>query len=377
MSRMIFIYTGKLADDPRAGSAVRPVRMLEAFKGIGYEVVEVSGHSGDRKREYRRLRSAIRNGTSFEFCYLETTTMPMALGDPGHLPARPFLDIRFLEFLKENGIPVFPYYRDARWAEPTYGKRLGFLRRVAALWFYRFEFGRLCRCARTLYLPSSGLKKYLPSLDFPAEVLPPGCIPDPLPSPPLDGVLRILYVGGVSGPVYDLGELLEVVRGDGDLKLVVVCRKEESAKLRGLCAGIPNVRIINKTAGEVAEEYAGAHIASVFLAPTEYFSIAMPVKLFEAVGYGVPLLARSGTAAGEFVEREGLGWVADGPAQALEFLRRLRERPAELEAARLRVREASARHSWTERARQVARAANPGRAGSIGSRSSKIGSGKE
>ncbi len=355
MPKMIFIYTGRLSDDPKAGSAVRPVRMLEAFKEIGYDIAEVTGYSAERKKTIAALRKEIRGGVKYDFCYMETTTMPIALGDPGHLPVRPFLDLRFISFLKRNVIPVFVFYRDCHWRFPMYGRNIGPIKKRAALAFYRMEFFWLDRNCDVMYLPAFPMDRYLPRGSRRIEILPPGCVPVPHGFSPHAGCLEILYVGGVTPPIYTLDGLLETVRSSPFLRLSIVCREAEAASLKQICLEIPNVRILHLNTAETRECYLQADVASLFLEPGEYFSMTLPVKLFEAIGYGVPILARSGTESGRFVAENGLGWVASGPEEARAVLRRLSERPEELEAARLRVREASARHTWAERARQVAR----------------------
>ncbi len=363
MPSMIFLYTGRLSEDPKSGSAVRPVKMLEAFKEIGFEVAEITGYSADRARGYAKIRRKIREGKAYDFCYIETTTMPMALGDPGHLPLRPVMDIRFISRLKRLRIPVLLFYRDIHWVFPTYGTRTSVWKRAAALLFYKAEFKKLVSMCDAFFLPSTRMERYLPIKPPVIEVLPPGSAPISLDRKPGSSGLGLLYVGGVTPPIYDLSELLEVVSGEQNLHLTIVCREAESAGLKERCAGETGVRILHHSAAELAEDYRTADIASLFLGPSEYFAMAMPIKLFEAIGYGVPVLAREGTAAGDFVAREGVGWVASGLEEARAILRRLAGNPGELEAMRRKVREAAPRHSWAERARQVARDAEQVRSG--------------
>ena len=361
---MIFLYTGRLSEDPKSGSAVRPVKMLEAFKEIGYEVAEITGYSADRARGYAKVRRSIREGKTYDFCYIETTTMPMALGDPGHLPLRPLVDIRFLKICRDSKIPLFLFYRDVYWNFPTYGKKLGRLKKLAAIFFYKMELYAFYNLLSRLYLPTKLMGEYLPNC--PEKIvgeLPPGCsiIKDGLLSN--DPRLRLLYVGGVIAPTYDIRDSLDIVSTEREISLTIICRENEREYIENQIAAIRNVIIEHKTAKELELHYKNASIVMVFNRPTEYLSFAMPIKLFEAIGYGVPVLAREGTAAGDFVARERVGWVASGPEEARAILRRLAGNPGELEAMRRKVREAAPRHSWAERARQVARDAERIRSG--------------
>jgi glycosyltransferase involved in cell wall biosynthesis len=80
---------------------------------------------------------------------------------------------------------------------------------------------------------------------------------------------------------------------------------------------------------------------------------AMPIKFPEALGMGLPVLAGSGTAVGDIVERERIGWLLDGSAANFAAVLRGID-PAELARARAAVAQIRPQYSWTERARQVA-----------------------
>ena len=45
-----------------------------------------------------------------------------------------------------------------------------------------------------------------------------------------------------------------------------------------------------------------------FFEQDEYRSMAMPIKIFEYLSYLIPIITTKGTAAGEFVEKNNIGW---------------------------------------------------------------------
>ena len=49
MKRMIFHMPLPLNPQAKSASGIRPVKMLEAFKSLGYEVFEITGYSAERK----------------------------------------------------------------------------------------------------------------------------------------------------------------------------------------------------------------------------------------------------------------------------------------------------------------------------------------
>ena len=52
-------------------------------------------------------------------------------------------------------------------------------------------------------------------------------------------------------------------------------------------------------------------IAILFLKPIEYRNFAMPLKLFEYLEQEKPILAVNGTATGEFVKTNEIGWTLE------------------------------------------------------------------
>ena len=86
----------------------------------------------------------------------------------------------------------------------------------------------------------------------------------------------------------------------------------------------------------------------------------MPVKLYEYLSYGRPVIATRGTEAGRIVEAAGAGWVIDHDEDLLvALLTELRGRPEEVEARAEAARRAAARSTWADRARTVARTLAP------------------
>ncbi|ALO66316.1 hypothetical protein AS189_07200 [Arthrobacter alpinus] len=62
MARMIYHVPYPLNPEGKSGSALRPMRMLEAFREIGYEVELVSGESKQRRALIKALKARITQG---------------------------------------------------------------------------------------------------------------------------------------------------------------------------------------------------------------------------------------------------------------------------------------------------------------------------
>ena len=81
----------------------------------------------------------------------------------------------------------------------------------------------------------------------------------------------------------------------------------------------------------------------------------MPVKLFESIGHGLPLVASDGTEAARFIAREGIGWLASTAEEFGHMLAHLRDNRQEIRRVRRHIIDnVRARHTWQKRAETVA-----------------------
>ena len=104
MKRMIFHIPNKLDEKMQSGSQIRPVKMMQAFKNLGYQVDVVMGYCSDRKMKIDKIKKNIKAGVKYDFLYSESSTMPTALTEKHHMPLCLFLDFGFFEFCKSHRI---------------------------------------------------------------------------------------------------------------------------------------------------------------------------------------------------------------------------------------------------------------------------------
>lgn len=64
---MIFHAPYPMEPNPTSASRLRPLRMREAFKQIGYDVVDLSGSTPQRKAGMKHLKELLRSGKSRTF----------------------------------------------------------------------------------------------------------------------------------------------------------------------------------------------------------------------------------------------------------------------------------------------------------------------
>lgn len=135
MKRMIFHIPMKIDRNRASASQIRPMKMIEAFKECGYEVVVVEGYGKERKRQIKEIKSNILKGVKYDFLYSESSTMPTLLTEKNHLPLYPFLDFSFFAFCKKHGIKIGLFYRDIYW---VFKKKRSFKEWVAYI-FYKYD----------------------------------------------------------------------------------------------------------------------------------------------------------------------------------------------------------------------------------------------
>lgn len=358
MARMIYHVPYQLNPEAKTGSALRPLRMLAAFREIGYDVEVVSGASKQRRRLIKRLKARIARGDVFDFVYSESHTMPTALTDSDHLPRHPLMDLSFMRFCRKSGIRVGLFYRDIYWKFPAYKESVNAIVGNATRLLYNMDLIAYKYCVDKLYLPSLGMGKFVSHVPRDKyAALPPGgeikdlSIPKDAPS------FELFYVGGIGG-YYKMHDTVKAVAASASASMTICTTEAEWAAHGESYRDIMNDRIsiIHKSGTALEPYYARASACMLFIEPSIYRSFAAPIKFAEYIGFGKPVIVNSGTNVADFVATHGNGWVVpfdqDKLTVLLDDLASKKETVADVTAIALRVREDN---TWQARARQVAR----------------------
>lgn len=355
--RCIYHLPYPLQMDSRFGGQVRPARMMEALSDWG-EVWLVAGTAAQRRRQMRIVSDAISRGVHFDFCYSESSTMPTALTGSRHLPTHPLQDFAFLARLRRAGIPVGLFYRDIHWRFPMYGRDLSAVRRRAALAMYHYDLAAYGHCLDVIFLPSLQMAEHV---NLPASVklaeLPPGHDIAGEPAATASHPLSLFYVGGF-GENYRMDRLLEAVHGLPEVHLTICTRPAEwlAARPRVKQWLGENLEVVDAQGGpQLAPYFARANVATLAVEPQPYWTFAAPLKLYEYIGNGKPILSTEGTLAGSRVSSGGLGWTVPYTVEALgSTLAELSAHPEQVDQRRDAVMGVRRAHSWAGRVDQLA-----------------------
>lgn len=355
MPTMIYHAPYPLNPDSVSASAIRPIKMLQAFKDLGFEVLDITGYAAERKRRFAALRKRVEAGQKIDFMYSENATIPPSVTERKHLPPHPFLDLEIFRFAKSHGIPSGVFYRDIYWKFEEYDQRVGQPLAAVMKLLYRAELFTYQKYCDVIFLPSMEMGEYLPEVTKPRhEALPPGGqIVES--SGPTDGV-SIFYVGGV-GDHYRMHNLVRAV-SEIDGARLTICT--EASRWQAVAHEYPEVgsngiRVVHESGEGLNKLYEDANICSVAFEPLEYREFASPFKFYEYIGRGKPIIGTKGSLTGKRIDELGIGWTTDNSVSEIkDVLVRLRDNPAELAEVTSRCEAVRHNHSWPARARQIA-----------------------
>ncbi len=370
--RIIFHIPWKIRENRPSASQIRPLKMLQAFRNCGYIVDTVMGSEEEKRKSIKEIRSNIRSGAAYAFCYSESSTGPnlIANGWKQILKNRN-QDFRFFRLLKQNNIPIGLFYRDIYWRFYSGGDGNSAVRKRIMTMLYFFDLWNYRKYVSTLFLPSPGMQNYIPLYKGKFHALPPGGTIAPKASPAQAGQdspgasLTLIYIGGVTGH-YGLQELLNYLStSPADIQCLICTRKNE---WETLTASLPNpdqlknnsLQVFHTSGEELDPLYLKAQIALIFVQPVEYRNFAMPFKLFEYIGRGLPVIASEGTAAADFIAAQDAGWVIPYNEKALSsLLNHLINNPQEVDKKRRNVLQIQKANTWEARAKEAAEELQP------------------
>ena len=350
--RMLFHAPFPLDPHPRGASRLRPLRMAEAFAENGYRVHPLTGAPRQRAAAFRTARRRLRAGQRMELLYSENSTQPNLIAASIDEGLAPLLEARILLWARRHRLPAGEFYRDVYWRFSTSLRNLRTPRSAAMNLLYRLDLAVL-RLARVhLFLPSERMAPIIPVPAADSSALPPGATVVDSAAP--EG-LHLLYVGGL-GAEYGLDACLEAVAATPGVTLTMCVPPADWEKNRDRYEHLlgERIRVVHGSGAELEPLYDAASACVLFVEPGEYRTFAAPVKFFEYVGHGKPVLLSRGTYAGDLGERLGVGPVIDYSSEALrEELEDLRARPERLAQFARAARRVRHDQTWRARAAQA------------------------
>ena len=339
MTRLLLVSMYPL-DAGLWGPTVRITRLRDELARL-VDLDVIDGYRARRRQRLWRYAMAGRQ-RGLDGIYVETSTF---------LPAES--DVAFLGLSRALGIGVVTYVRDAYQLFPESYPRDTLKRRLAAAAFLPAM--RAMRAASShMAFPTVGLAEAVVGPDAAAVLLPPGA-PTPVDVPPSPSANRILYVGDARLPTQGADRLItavEIARRAGvGLELDVVSRPgQEPAPPH------PPWLHVHRAEGPAIHALLPGVVATAIPRPrNRYNDLALPIKLFDYLSYGRPLLVTDCAEQAGVVTDADAGLVTrDDPSAIAEGVVRLATAPP-VQIARWsrNAADAAKAASWQDRARRI------------------------
>ncbi len=328
-------------DQGRWGPTVRISHLRDELAKVA-DLDVVSGYRGARRVALARYAASGRL-RRLDGIYVESSTF---------LPAE--TDVAFLGLARALGIPVLTYIRDAYQLFDDY-YRADALRRRIGRWLFRPAIRALDAVSSRLAFPSRGLARAVTVGDADAALLLPPGAPAPVEVARSAAARQLLFVGDARLPAHGADRLIaaaERARGRGvEIGLTFVSRPGQEPPG-------PNpewVRVVRAEGDEIIGLLPNV-LASVIPRPrSPYNDLALPIKLYDYLAYGRPLLVTDCEEQARVVREADAGVVTgDDIASLADGIAKLATAPAaELDRWSAGAHAAARRASWSARARAI------------------------
>lgn len=310
-----------------SGSGVRPKKLLEAFDKFAvqhnFECIVITGIASERASALKKLYREV-DPKEILFCYMENQTTPIWLTDPNHLPMHPFMDYNFFRYLRKNNIPLGVFYRDIYWKFNHLYTVGNVLVKKILIKLFKWELQMYKKSAKKIFLPSSAMNKYVGADKTQVIPSPPGGIDYTELTHNKDEVVNAIYVGGIS-PRYGIYDVLEALHllnvNQVKIRLQLVCREKEFLLYKERFEpylGKSWLNVIHASGDQLIPFYKKADFGIVTLQNNVYNDFAVPVKLFEYLSFGLPVIASNTTAMKEIVEAGSFGLIVNDTMEEIK-----------------------------------------------------------
>lgn len=343
MPKLLFLGQYPL-DNINSAPKVRTYNFYQNFK----DLVDTDFITGTRRSRRLPLLKYIFSGKLFkvDFIYLESATSTSME-----------TDILLLLIAKFFRIPIGIYIRDAfpifnLIEQNTIKNKLMVIGWYISIWVYKLMASRLFFPTDSLAKAFRNIKKY--------KLLPPGGI-----SRSYEDIIPehkgILYSGGLS-PIYDINLLIKsiekVYRKHNTMKLYFICRENEiNQEIKNLIFDKPWIEIKHYNIDEIYELRNKIYLSIIPLAALPYGDVAIPVKLFDYMSLGRPIIATDRKETTIFFEENIVGLICktnfEDMANKIEYLFDNYDLAVKLGKNAYNV--LNEKHLWKHRAEEVIR----------------------
>lgn len=295
-----------------SGGGIRPQQVIKAFKEEGKQVIVISGGHKDRAKAFKELWKKVSGEqVTIEFIYSEASANPTILTDKKNWYR--FKDFFYLMKLKKKGIRTFLFYRDVHWNVPGVYAHYTPLKRFILDVLHRLDLLIYMALVDVLLLPTLRMAPLIPySNFFKISEMPPGHdVYTVLSDRDMSFFPKGIFVGGVTKPIYDISSLL--IDDFPFKKITVCCRRDEWELMNYRLNPCKRINVVHLSGEELKEELKINHVSLMIRKFHEYHIINQPIKIYESIGFELPIVISPNSLGADIVKALDIGWLwADG-----------------------------------------------------------------
>lgn len=352
--------------EKQSGSYLRPMQMKQGFESLGYDVIYITGSIKSRTWKVKEILAS-GEYKKIKFCYIESANIPLALSNAEHWPIDFYRDRNNLRILSRY-MKIGIFYRDIYWKYASYSSTTGLFKGIFLKSIFLSEYKFFKKTLDYIFVPSKEFIKMCPNVKGKAEyqALPPGCKADSKdifnnnPTP----VLSVFYSGNIAyGTEYSIIEMMEYVTESkyvGSLTINTSIKAYDESYKKYL-KDYPD--ILSNKIKFTFDPYEKNHntekkydIALMRLSKADSFYYAMPLKIFDYLGMGLPIIAYRDTAVGRLIDKNDLGWTIASKDDFFSLTERLCSNRHEIREKHDSIIKFRLTNTWEKRCKDVEKA---------------------
>lgn len=352
----LFHYPFPLEPHSQAARPIR-VRSMKNLLASKRTTVEIMGNEQQKKRAFSLAKYYYALGMNAEHFYAESHSIPTLTLD--NLKKLNFLDYSIFKWTKRKKIPSGVFLRDFYSFDLSLQSVVGIKRYRQLQFLQRLDLWAYKRYFSVVFVPclpfAKQVKKFLPSVNV--VPLPPGNKHGSVglaPHVEQKGKLRLVYIGGL-GYHYDLRHLMAAVAlMPNTVSLDIICRPRDLTAQRSKIQkfiNAENIRILHEDQAYFFENRTNWDMACLVRNSHSYIEMAYPVKIFDYVKVGLPILVSRGQYAEKIVAKNGLGVSVDNEVEKIMLsLDKISQNKHGLQKFRDNLQKFSEENTWAIRA---------------------------
>jgi len=330
------------------------VRAFNMYNALKEEMPTVLIQGGKWERMVAEVKQILKK-EDIGYVYIEAMASDLSL-----------FDRIFLNYLRRRHILLFPFIRDLYWRFPgsleaTEPKsKLAALKKMARGKLHLYDEKELdyyLKNAAALLFPDMLMAD---TVDFPDKyALPPAGDASRCLNPEIPENRNVTFIGGIS-PAMGIDILMNamaiVVKECPDAHCTIIGRGDEEIIDRWKDRGYATF-LANKTYKEIPDILASTYTTVIPRPRITHNNITIPLKLFDYMSCGRPIIATHCTAMANFIRENEIGIITEDNTESLArgIIELLTNRDLAVRCGRNALSAVKNKHSWKHRARELIR----------------------